>query len=318
MRWRDGVHVTGTMLWFDAQRSRDLCVVSSVDRLRRVVAHGQMIATRETLALLGRQQAGDLMPPLRRAFTIGNTRMELVPSGYCLGSAAIFVEAPRAQRVLCAGPVSPRGAGLAEPAELRRCDVLVLDIPYAERWHKFPSAIDAAAAVADWALACATRAVPVVYVGHLGKGIDAVHLLQSVGLAVRVHPALAAALSRLAVAGIAAPVAKALRKTATVTEAVVWPYAERHRLLPLLAGVAANHLLASGRAAEPSARERYAVDHAIAWSSAGDREQTLALVRSSGATSVFLTGQGANAAAGALGKGAQVLAPPQQMSLALQ
>ena len=50
--WRDGVHLTGTPIWCDARRRRDVCFVSSADRVGRT-GHGQLIGTPITLALLG-------------------------------------------------------------------------------------------------------------------------------------------------------------------------------------------------------------------------------------------------------------------------
>jgi len=49
--WRDGVHLTGTPIWCDARRRRDICFVSSADRVGRT-GHGQLIGTPITLALL--------------------------------------------------------------------------------------------------------------------------------------------------------------------------------------------------------------------------------------------------------------------------
>ncbi len=93
--WRDGVHVTGTMLWFDARRAREVCVVSSIDRVARAgqAGHGQLIATAPTLAMLGVAGGAHgvgggvaLATPTRRPFTLGQVQLELVPSGHTLGA----------------------------------------------------------------------------------------------------------------------------------------------------------------------------------------------------------------------------------------
>ena len=54
--WRDGVHLTGTPIWCDARRRRDVCFVSSADRVGRA-GHGQLIGTPITLALVGATRA---------------------------------------------------------------------------------------------------------------------------------------------------------------------------------------------------------------------------------------------------------------------
>src|SRR5687767_15843485 len=78
--WRDGVHLTGTSIWCDALRRRDVCFVSAADRVGRL-AHGQLIATPTTIALLGASPGAHLAVPVRKPFTLGTQRLELIPSG---------------------------------------------------------------------------------------------------------------------------------------------------------------------------------------------------------------------------------------------
>ena len=90
--WRDGVHLTGTPIWCDARRRRDICFVSSADRVGRT-GHGQLIGSPTTLALLSAKGDGHLAVPLRQRFTLGTLRLELIPSGRGLGAAALHVDA---------------------------------------------------------------------------------------------------------------------------------------------------------------------------------------------------------------------------------
>ena len=73
--WRSGVHVAGTVVWCDAQRARDLCFISHARfraRSRSGVAHGKVLATARTQALLeaaGARAAGEtLVTPFSRPF----------------------------------------------------------------------------------------------------------------------------------------------------------------------------------------------------------------------------------------------------------
>src|SRR4051812_1616684 len=90
--WRDGVHLAGTAIWCDARRTRAVCFASSADARERP-GHGQLIATAETLALLGASGGAHLAVPWRRPFTLGTVRLELAPSGHGRGGAALAVEA---------------------------------------------------------------------------------------------------------------------------------------------------------------------------------------------------------------------------------
>ncbi|MCW5809196.1 MAG: hypothetical protein KIT31_42975, partial [Deltaproteobacteria bacterium] len=115
MTWRDGVHLTGTAIWCDSRRRRDICFVSSADRVGRT-GHGQLIGTPATLALIDADGTGHLGVPVHRPFTLGTLRLQLIPSGRGLGAAALHV-APLGEDggehgVLYAGAIrSARGEG---------------------------------------------------------------------------------------------------------------------------------------------------------------------------------------------------------------
>jgi len=118
--WREGVHLTGTPIWCDARRRRDVCFVSSADRLGKA-GHGQLIATPDTLRLIGARDGGHLAVPVHRPFTLGTLRLELIPSGRGRGAAALHVDLG-GRSVLYAGAVRPG-------AEVRACDAVVVAAP---------------------------------------------------------------------------------------------------------------------------------------------------------------------------------------------
>ncbi|HVV84324.1 MAG TPA: hypothetical protein VHE35_14725, partial [Kofleriaceae bacterium] len=103
--WRDGVHLAGTAIWCDARRARAICFASAADALERP-GHGQLIATAETLALLGVAGDAHLPVPLGRSFTLGTVRLELAPSGHGRGGAALAAEVG-GRRVFYAGAINP-------------------------------------------------------------------------------------------------------------------------------------------------------------------------------------------------------------------
>jgi len=140
--WRDGVHLTGTPIWCDARRRRDICFVSSVDRVGRT-GHGQLIGSPITLALLAARGDGHLAVPLRQRFTLGTLRLELIPSGRGLGAAALHVDAV-GRTVLYAGPVRTIASSSYEAAEVRACDALVIDAPLGEVGHELEALEDVA------------------------------------------------------------------------------------------------------------------------------------------------------------------------------
>ena len=321
--WRDGVHITDTPIWCDARRARDVCFVSASDRPVRA-NHGQLVATRETLVQLASASGDHLAVPYRRPFTLGEIKIELVPTGHAFGSAGLFAEY-HGRRVLYAGTIAGRHAGLAELAELRPCDALVIDAPYGERSHDFPPAIDARGAVTAWAAEEARRRVAVVMVTSAVKGLDVVAALLGAGLEVIAHRAVHHVAQRLRTAGVApAALVKpsgelAFRRPPSAGvrpgRALVWIARDRERLAAACAPGVRRVALASGLATEREAVAAFGADAAFAWSNAADRDELVELARGSGASRVFVTGRCAVAGAAAIGDTARVLGPPRQMGL---
>jgi putative mRNA 3-end processing factor len=291
--WRDGVHLTGTPIWCDARRRRDVCFVSSADRVGRV-GHGQLIGTPITLALLG-AGAGHLAVPVRQRFTLGTVRLELVPSGRGLGAAALFAELA-GRRVLYAGAIRTRDA--AELADVRTCDAVVVAAPIAGR---LPRLAQAAGRVATW-----TRA-------QLAAGRRAVLAVESAldGLEVA---------ARLAADGIPIAGSRSLRDAAARagTLATVPPIRAPGREPCAIVRVDGDR----ARGAEPVVTARVSLrddstdhDAAFAWPFAADRTQLLAWIEETGARDVYVTGPCAESIAASVGARAHVLGPPRQMTL---
>ena len=332
--WRDGVHITGTPIWCDARRRRDVCFLSSADRAGRT-GHGQLIGTAITLALIGARDKGHLAVPLRQRFTLGTVRLELIASGRGFGAAALFADIT-GKTVLYAGPVRTTAGGASEAAELRSCDAVVVAAPYGEPQHQFPPLSDAIAGALAWTraqLAAARR--PVLLVDTLLDGLEVASQLGAEGIAVAGGRGLREAALRIAdlvrgphsdpalrIADLA-PGPAALRPPAERAglpaiaapgrepRAVVWLDADRGALAKSLGDPAPRAALVSARASAGHA----GYDAGFAWASCADRAQLLGWIEATGAREVFVTGACADAIVAALGPRARVIGPPHQMSL---
>lgn len=303
MTWRDGVHLTGTPIWCDARRRRDICFVSSVDRVGRG-AHGQLIATPLTLALLGDGGGGaDLAVPVRKRFTLGTLRLELIPSGRGAGAAALLVDLG-GRSTLYAGAV--RGAKIAscDPAEVRSCDALVVHAPFGEEHHRFPRLDEAIAKTAAWAKAeLAAERRPVVFCDTALDGLEIATELAARGAPVSAGRQIRELAARAKLAGVTTP--------GKEPRVVVWLDSDHAGLAKALAGKRFATALASGRAIEGG--DGY--DTSFVWASAADRKTLLAWIASASAREVFVTGPCADAIALAVGPKARVVGPPRQMAL---
>jgi hypothetical protein len=279
--WRDGVHLTGTPIWCDARRRRDVCFVSSASRspfiLERVptgragasrvgAGHGQLIATPETLALIGAK--GQLGVPVHRPFTLGTLRLELIPSGRGLGGAALHVDA---------GDHSVLYAGEIRKAGVRAADAVVVASPVPDGVEPPP---DAAERLVAWVRA---HTAAVIGVESVIDGIEIASVLRDHGLVVSGTKSLRDAAAR---AGLDAIPAKG--------DVLVKVDGDRARL-------PAGHALQT-----LSART---------WPFVASDKELLRWIGQTRARDVFITGAGAERIALELGDGARVLGPPRQMSL---
>ncbi len=316
--WRGGVHIGGTPLWCDALRTREACFVSSalVPEARR---HRQIIATATTLELLpgagalaGKRAPRALPVPFSRPFTLGDVRLELFPSGAMAGAASLLVDSGGA-RVAYAGTVEPR-ARHAGAADLRACDVLVVDATFAHPRFDFPPVAEVLADVVRFVdETVAAGGTPVLLASPLALGPD---LLGALGarIPVRAPRALVEAARKLNLVP-----AQRLGASVAPGEAVIWPAARRDAAA-VTALPRARFALVSGWARDPDTVARLRVDAAFALAEQAGHVELLEYIAASGARLVHLLSGGGREgdlvrALAARGVRAQRLGPPEQLRL---
>ena len=316
--WRSGVHLRGTPIWCDARRPRDVCFASCA-HAAGASRHGQLIGTAATLALLGPDAAAGsarLSVPYGQPFTLGTVRLELLRSGHAFGSAALLADVD-GQRILCAGAINPHGGGLGDTAELRPCDVLVIDASYAHPRYEFPPVEQAVAAVRAFALeVAAAGGVAVLLVSSPSKGLDVMARLSDAGPELTAHWSIHEAARRLRSLQPALPRVRRWSGRLSAGKVLLWPVEQRAALgtLPGPSRVA----LVSGQAMDAALVSPLGVDAAFAWSNLADHQELLAYVEQTGARAVFATSRHAEDLARAVttaGRVARALGPPRQMPL---
>ena len=291
--WRDGVHLTGTPIWCDARRRRDVCFVSSAERVGKT-GHGQLIGSPLTLALLGATGGGHLAVPLRRRFTLGTLRLELIDSARGPGAAALFVD-------IAGRPILYAGA-IRDGAEVRACDALVVSAPYGKPEHAFPPLAEVIEQTLAWTAAeLAAGRRPVLLVETALDGLEVALELARAGIAIAASRPIREAARRAGQAASALHLAdKPLLVAAPGKEprAIVWLAHDRDGAVRAARGAATPSRLA----------ER-------GWVHGAGRRELLAWIESANAREVYVTGACAEDIASALGPRARVIGPPQQMTL---
>ena len=286
--WRDGVHLTGTPIWCDARRRRDVCFVSSADRVGKA-GHGQLIGSPLTLALLGASGGGHLGVPRHKRFTLGTVRLELIASGRGPGAMALYVDIT-GKTILYAGAIRTEATHGIDGAEVRACDALVVAAPSAEeKIEPLARAVDRVLDQARTELAAGRR--PVIVVETALDGLEVATALANAGIAVAGGRGIREAAQR-ANSMDAVAQAKALQIASPGKEprATVWLARES------TAKLGAHTVIPS-------------------WPNTASRKQLLAWIESANAREVFVTGACAEDIVAELGARARVLGPPHQMTL---
>jgi hypothetical protein len=293
--WRDGVHLTGTPIWCDARRRRDVCFVSSADRIVRA-GHGQLIGTPTTLALIAGKDSGHLAVPVRRPFTLGTLRLELIPSGRAMGAAALHVDTGM-RTVLYAGAI--RTVNAAEAAEVRASDAVVVSAPIGEPHHRLASVDAIADQVIAWSSAqLAAAKQPMLVVDTALDGLEVAARLVAANVAVTGSKSLRDAAEAIGTVALRAP----------GKDPAVIIRADADRMKAAAQSVMA---LVSVRALDP----QQGWDATFAWPFVASRDQLLTWIEQARAKQVFVTGACAETIVAALGARGHVLGPPQQMAL---
>jgi hypothetical protein len=290
-----------------------------MDRVGRT-GHGQLIGTPLTLALLGSAGEGNLAVPIRKRFTLGTLRLELIPSGRGLGAAALYVDgagmvgagpgrtARAGHTVLYAGAVRTTTGGAGDPAEVRSCDALVVGAPFGEPHHVFPPLAKVIDQACSWARAqLANDKRPVLFVDSALDGLEVALRLADADVAVAAGRPIREAAAR-AGGAVALP---AISSPGKEPRAVVWLDSDHAGLLKALSGKRFATALASGRALDSAT----GYEAAFPWAHAADRKQLLAWIESANAREIYVTGACADAIAETLGARARVIGPPRQMAL---
>ena len=314
--WRDGVFLTGSSIWCDARRRRDVCFASSALGVT-TRGHGQLIATPITMALLESNSPGQLAVPVRKPFTLGKLKLELFPSGAALGSAALRVDFGD-RSVVYAAAVQPGDAGIAtmEAGEVRRCDVLVVDAPYGDKRHRLLSPAKAVVQLQSWVdKQVFAKRTAVIFVDNSMRALDVLRALtaakQHDRWLVTAHRAIRLMAQRGAMVhpGLAVPALA----SATRGNVIIWPLAARSVLAPLIAQRSVATLWLSGEAHDKSLVATHGFDMGLAWAAAADRDGLLEWISATRAHTVYVTGRCAATVASAIE--ATVLGPPEQMRL---
>jgi len=188
IEYKNGIHIRGSGLWLDARRKTDFCFVSHA-HADHAVRHGQILATRETAALFEHRygKAKFKLLEYNQPRRLNGIKVELFPSGHVLGGAQILIE-KAGTKIVYTGDFKLRKSLTAQKAQVRRCDILIMESTFGRPQYKFPPSSQVHDQMAEFAQENLTKGrTPVFLAYSLGKAQEAMKILSKCGFKLSVH-----------------------------------------------------------------------------------------------------------------------------------
>jgi Cft2 family RNA processing exonuclease len=264
LSFQRGIHIPDSDLWLDPTLARARAVVSHAhaDHVRR---HAAIDATAATAAMLFERvsRAAEVaVHPYGDAFVRGGVNVTLFPAGHVLGSAQVLVES-NGCRLLYSGDLRLRPSPAAEPVEVPKADVLVVDSTFGHSRYTFPPDEVVVAEILRFCERCFARGeTPVLLAYALGKAQEAIMHLDRHGMRVAVDAGVARVNAVYREHGVALPDCMELASDLPRdVVAIVPPSARQSTAFKALR--CARTAMLTGWAMDPGARYRMRVDAAF-------------------------------------------------------
>ncbi|MAT72095.1 MAG: hypothetical protein CMJ58_21525 [Planctomycetaceae bacterium] len=276
IHWDNGLFLTRPRLALDVRRRQPAAFVSH--------AHADHIAPHELAYMtpptrrLYQHRVGDhrrvVELPYGAPREFGDARLTTYPAGHCLGSAMLLAETD-AGRVLYTGDYKLGDSATAEPAELPRADVLVMECTFGQPKYALPPREQTIAElVALVRSTLAEGATPVIHAYPLGKSQEVTRLLTAAGVPVLQHPHIFAISEIYQQCGVDLGDVQPYHRDRLPGAAVITlPKGSRFFRLPGMGRPVS--IAATGWAIDPSTKFRWQVDHALPLSDHADYSELL-------------------------------------------
>ena len=329
--YRAGIRIPGTDITCDAAGfPSDLVFLSHANALSpqalKMLTSGrsgrrQFVTTENTLRLLGdagaklRERA--LPAAFGRPFNLGAHRIEVVPTGYLPGAAALLCETD-ARRVLYLGSFCPEPlVEGVEPALLQRADAVCIDATFANPELSFRPRAQAIAEVRAFVERSLRERGKLALLASPFGALPAIVLdLARAGIAMRAQGRIASVLARLRNVCTTLPMIPRFAGKVDEGEVLLWPLQARNAAS--LAALGEIPLAAvSGSAADPAMLAAMRVQQGFALTNMPSFVELVSALDTTGAREVAVFGAAAEAAGKTLrerGFTAYALGPPRQMT----
>lgn len=185
-----GIHLPESGLWLDASKPQKLSFVSHA-HTDHISPHEKALMTAATRRFFDLRLAGHKTELVEleynQPYPIGESLVTLFPAGHILGSAQVLVE--NSQRIVYTGDLKLRPSAVNEKAEVKKCDVLIMEATFGLPEYAFPTEEETRAMLkSEVDRALANGQVPIVRAYALGKAQEVIALLNGLGYKVATEP----------------------------------------------------------------------------------------------------------------------------------
>jgi len=187
--YQRGIHLPGPSLWLDPHDRQPVAVVSHAhaDHVQRHDHVLTSVATAAMMRLRGVTRCRFHTLQFGRPEDLGDARVTLYPAGHILGSAQALVEW-QGTRLLYSGDFKLRPGLSAEPVEVPKADVVIMETTFGRPRYRFPEAREV---MEDMRRFCRTTlnqgCVPVLFCYSLGKGQEVLAGLEGADFPIYLH-----------------------------------------------------------------------------------------------------------------------------------
>lgn len=299
-----GVRLREMDLWLDPHNRRPVAYVSH-GHSDHCLPHGHAVATPATAEFyrLRTRRTSVTEIPFHQPYRYKDQVIELFPAGHVLGASQVFAVNSDGRRFVYTGDFKLRQAPCLDAAEIRECDVLVMECTFGQPRYRFPCVEDIDAQLRAFVDRCFEQdRIPVVCGYILGKGQEALCLLTRAGYRVAVQESIYKVAKVYEQQGVSFGTYEPLNLASVegLKGKVVLcpPHLRKAVTAPL---PRTRSVMLTGWAIDPSARYRYGVDEMIALSDHADFTELLEYVERARPRVVY-TLHGENSFAGYLRK----------------
>ena len=287
IEYQNGIHITGTRLWLDARKKVGFSFISHA-HTDHAVRQEEILCTRETAKFYQHRygKAKFHILEYNHPRKLEGLKVKLFPSGNILGGAQILLE-KEGVRIVYTGDFKLRESLTAKGAEIKKCDILILESTFGLPRYVFPPAREVHAQMVDFVETAQKRGeIPIFLAYSLGKAQEAMKILSKSGCLLSVH-------------GSIYPIAKIYEEFGVKFNKwecyksgnlegkvmIVPPWVKGSRIVEKIPRK--RIAILTGWAVDPGAKKRYGVDEVIPLSDHADFMELMAYVKKAQPQKVF-------------------------------